>query len=446
MKSLFISVILFPAFCFAQEAKRESIALTVYNNDLGVVRDVRSFDLTKGQSQIRLVDVPAQIDATSVKITALKHPQNFEVLEQNFEYDLISQEKILNKFIDKPITLTNDKGERIEGTLLASQHLQVSLSSPSGILLIPNISQYRISVPNLPGGLITRPTLLWDVTSSTTLSNEPLEVLYQTSGISWHAEYIASLSDDEKSIDLTGWASIDNKCGATFENARVKLVAGDVNAVTPQPTIRRKTFAMMAADETASVQERILAEYHLYDLGRSTTIKDNEIKQLSLLNASNITATKHYTYHGDKNVEVTYDVMNSTTNNLGMPLPAGTIRMMKKDKDGTSQFIGEDRITHTPRDEKITIKTGNAFDLLGERTVTESKNNEHSTRQTIVLLVKNRKKESVTIDAIENVGGNAEIIKSSMEYEKKNANEIIFHVPVSAGSVQKVEFTVLQTW
>jgi hypothetical protein len=448
-KHLLILSLFFAVPLFAQEAKRESIALTVYNNNLGVVRDVRLFDIAKGKSEIKLLDVPSQIDPTTVKITASKHPKDVGILEQNFEYDLINQEKLLEKYIDKQISLTDDKGNRTDGTLLSSQGGQITLSSPTGILMFPNTNQYRISVPNLPEGLITRPTLIWTVNSSSSLSQEPLEVLYQTSGISWHAEYIVALADDDKSLDLTGWVSIDNKCGATFENAKLKLVAGSLNrAPAPRPAYRKSNE--MVGDATISsymIQERGLFEYHLYDLGRQVTIKNNEVKQLSLLEADKVKAEKIYTYRGGRNAEVSIKFENTVNNNMGMPLPEGVVRVMKKDKDGSFEFVGEDRIQHTPRDEKITLKVGDAFDLLGERVVTDSKSlGDRSSKETIQITLKNRKDEDVVIDADENVGYNWEITNKSMDYEKKNANEIVFHVPVKARGEQKVEYTILRNW
>jgi hypothetical protein len=447
MKKYILLLLLVASPLFAQEAKRESVALTVYNNNLGVIRDVRLFDLKKGQAEVRLLDVPALIDPTTVKITAPKHPKDVSIIEQNFEYDLVNQEKLLEKYIDKQVILTDDKGNRTDGTLLSSEGGQITLSSTTGITMFPNLAQYRISVPNLPEGLITRPTLIWTVSSASSLLNEPLEVLYQTSGISWHAEYIAALSDDDKSLDLTGWISIDNKCGASFENAKLKLVAGSLNRVAPPQIYDRKTANMNGGFVlNPEVEERGLFEYHLYDLGRSVTIKNNEVKQISLLEADKVKAEKHYTYRGARNAEVTIDFKNSKDNNMGMPLPEGIIRVMKKDKDGSSEFVGEDRIQHTPRDEKIIVKVGDAFDLLGERTVTDSKRGDHSSQQTISINLKNRKDEDVVIDVVENLGSNWDITKSSMDYEKKNAYEIVFHVPIKAQSEKKVEYSVLRTW
>ena len=448
-KYLLILTLFVSPSLFAQEAKRESIALTVYNNNLGVVRDVRLFDLKKGLSEVKLLDVPALIDPTTVKITASKHPKDVGILEQNFEYDLVNQEKLLEKYIDKQISLTDDKGNKTDGMLLSSQGGQITLSSPSGILMFPSTTQYRISVPNLPEGLITRPTLIWNVNSSSSLTQEPLEVLYQTSGISWHAEYIAALADDDKSLDLTGWVSIDNKCGATFENAKLKLVAGALNRATRNVMQGGMSkFALSEINVAPQFEERGLFEYHIYDLGRQVTIKNNEVKQISLLEADKVKSEKTYTYRGGRNAEVTIKFENTEKNNMGMPLPEGIVRVMKKDKDGSFEFVGEDRIQHTPRDEKITLKVGDAFDLIGERVVTDSKNNgDRTSRETIQITLKNRKDEDVTIDAVETMGyNNWEVIKQSMDFEKKNANEIVFHVPVKARSEQKVEYTVVRTW
>jgi hypothetical protein len=288
------------------------------------------------------------------------------------------------------------------------------------------------------------------VNAASALTQEPLEVLYQTSGVSWHAEYIAALADDDRSLDLTGWVSIDNKCGATFENAKLKLVAGKLNQATRTRNYGGKAYSLQTSDQAFDMpfEERGLFEYHIYDLGRSTTIKNNEVKQLSLLEADKVKAEKIYTYRGARNAEVSIRFENTQKNNMGMPLPEGIVRVMKKDKDGSFEFVGEDRIQHTPRDEKITLKVGDAFDLLGERTILDSRSTgDRSSKETIQITLKNRKDEDVTIDVVENMGYNTwEVITKSMDYEKKNAAEIVFHVPVKARSEQKVEYTVLRNW
>ncbi|HWF43405.1 MAG TPA: DUF4139 domain-containing protein, partial [Candidatus Kapabacteria bacterium] len=371
------------------------------------------------------------------------------VVEQNFEYDLVSQSKLLEKYIDKTISVTDDKGTKTEGTLLAVEDDKLTLATASGIVMLPNLSRYTMSVPQVSGGLITKPTLIWKLESARDFSSEPLEVLYQTGGMTWHTEYIAALSDDDNTLDLTGWVSIENTSGASFPDAKLKLVAGSLNRVTPPPrpmngagnaTVRQ----FMNAPQ---FQEHGMFEYHVYDLGRQTNINNDETKQISLLTANRVGAEKHYTYEGGKTVAVTIGFTNSEANHLGIPLPMGIVRVMKRDKDGSLEFVGEDRIDHTPRDEKITLHVGNAFDLTGDRKITSEQSlGSNANEQTIEITLKNHKDQDVTIDAVEDLGTNWEITKSSMDYEKKDASTIVFHVPVKSRGEQKVTYTVQHRW
>ena len=426
---------------------RKSVAITVYNNDLGVVRDVRTFDIHKGTSKVQLRDVPTRIDPTTVKITDLDHPNAVDVLEQNYEYDLVSQSKLLSKYIDKTISVTDDKGVKTEGTLLAVEDDKLTLSTPNGIEMLPNLSRYTISVPELAGGLITKPTLIWKLQSTRAFTNEPLEVLYQTAGMSWHAEYIAALSDDEKTLDLTGWVSVDNHSGATFSDAKLKLVAGALHRATSPSLYPSGPQFFGAGRPPPQFQERPLFEYHIYDLGRQTNLKNDEVKQISLLTANGVGDEKRYTYEGGKNVAVTVSFENSKANHLGIPLPMGIIRVMKRDKDSSLEFVGEDNIDHTPKDEKITLHVGDAFDLVGNRQVTSSRTiGPQESEQTVQITLRNHKDQDVTIDAVENLGENWEITQHSMDYEKRNANTIVFHVPVKANGETKVTYTVQSHW
>ena len=428
---------------------RQSVAVTIYNNDLGVVRDVRKFNITKGTGELRMRDVPSRIDATTVKITDLDHPKDIEVVEQNYEYDLVSQRKLLEKYLDKSIAVTDDKNVRTEGTLLAVENDKLTLMTSTGIVMLPNLARYTMSVPTLSGGLITKPTLIWKINSSRQLSQEPLEVLYQTGGMTWHTEYIAALADDEKSLDLTGWVSVDNTSGASFPDAKLKLVAGALHQVSP---LRKAngiygSAVMAQAVSVPQFEEHGMFEYHVYDLGRQTDINNNEVKQISLLTADNVSADKHYTYEGGTSVAVTIAFQNVEANHLGIPLPMGTIRVMKRDKDGLLEFIGEDHIDHTPRDEKLTLHVGNAFDLTGEREVTNSESlGSNSNEESVAITLKNHKDEDVTIDAVENLGSNWEVTLSSMPYEKKNGYTVVFHVPVKARGEAKVTYTVRHHW
>lgn len=425
-----------------------SIAITVYNNDLGVVRDVRKFNIKDGTSEVRMVDVPSKIDPTTVKITDLNHPKDLDVLEQNYEYDLVSEQKLLEKYVDNAIELTSSTGRKISGTLLSADGGKVMVQIDSGILMLPNLANYSLNAPRLPGGLITKPTLVWELKSTRALSNEPLEVLYQTGGMKWHAEYIAALSDDEKSLDLTGWVSIENNSGASFPDAKLKLVAGSPHMVTPPKRTKADMMFGGAAQAAApQLEEHAMFEYHVYDLGSKTTINNDEVKQISLLTANGVGAEKRYTYEGGKDVAVTIGFQNSEANHLGIPLPMGVIRVMKRDNDGSLEFIGEDRIEHTPHDEKLTLHVGNAFDLVGDRQVTSSHTiGEHESEETVEITLKNHKDQDVTIDAVENLGTDWEIISHSMDYEKRNANSIVFHVPVKANGEQKVTYTVQHRW
>jgi hypothetical protein len=430
---------------------RESVAVTVYNNNLGVVRDVRRANVNKGTNEIRLRDVPSQIDPTTVKITSPKHPDAVGVIEQNYEYDLVNQYKLLEKYIDQTINVIDEKGTTISGTLLAVEMEKLTLQTGNGITMLPNLTRYSINVPKLPAGLITKPTLVWKLESDQNLSNEPLEVLYQTGGISWHAEYVAALSEEDKKLDLTGWVSVENTSGATFENAKLKLVAGSINRATPPPMPMYDMVYKESMGRAASVapqfEERGMFEYHLYDLGRQTTLQNNQVKQIALLEANGVNATKKYSYRGGRNVEVTVEFENKQTNNMGMPLPEGIVRVMKKDKDGSLEFVGEDRIKHTPRDETITLKVGDAFDILGERVITDSRNlGQYSNQQTVEITLKNRKDTDEKIEIVENVGTNWEVIRKSHEFTKKDAQTIVFPVTVKARSEQKVTYTILYSY
>jgi hypothetical protein len=454
---LVCTIMLLGSNAFAQQKEvttdnRESVAVTVYNNNLGVVRDVRKANIDKGTNEIRLRDVPSQIDPTTVKITSPKHPNAVGVVEQNYEYDLVNQYKLLEKYIDQQINVIDEKGTTISGTLLAVEMDKLTLQTGNGITMLPNLTRYSINVPKLPAGLITKPTLVWKLESDAQLANEPLEVLYQTGGMSWHAEYVAALSDDDKKLDLTGWVSVDNTSGATFENAKLKLVAGSINRATPPPMpmydrAYKESMGRVASAVAPQFEERGMFEYHLYDLGRQTTLQNNQVKQIALLEANGVNATKKYSYRGGRNVEVTVEFENKQANNMGMPLPEGIVRVMKKDKDGSLEFVGEDRIKHTPRDETITLKVGDAFDMLGERAITDSRNlGQYSNQQTIEITLKNRKDTDEKIEIVENVGTNWEVIRKSHDFTKKDATTIVFPVTVKARSEQKVTYTILYSY
>jgi hypothetical protein len=448
---LLLSGILIPFLTrdtLAQE--RKDISVTVYNSNLGVVKDVRSFDLPKGRSDLKINDVAQLIDATSVKIKF-----DGEVIEQNYQYDLVSLDKILDRYIDKDIQLISDKGDLIEGTLLSVYGSQVVLKKKDGgLLMLPSIAPYRISVGALPEGLITKPTLqcLFDTKKA---GNQNVELTYQTGGMNWHAEYVATLDKDDKTMDLNAWVSIQNNSGVTYPDAKLKLIAGDVNRV--QNAVRalynRASGVMMEAKAAPQFQENALFEYHSYALQRQTTIANNETKQISLFEKENIKVIKKYTFdisqyvsdgENDK-VAVTIEFENKENNNLGVPMPKGKVRIYKPDGK-TLEFIGEDQIDHTPKDEKVTLKIGDAFDVVAKEITTDNIQITNKVREiTYKTTIKNRKTEDVTVEVKKYVGNNWDVKKKSMNYEKIDAETILFKVPVPAGSEKEVTYTIRYT-
>ena len=435
---------------FSQSADQKSVSVTVYNQNLGVVKDVRTLDLTAGKSQIKITDVAQQIDPTSVHINL-----DGEVLEQNYQYDLVSLDKILRKFVNQNIRLIGENNDIVEGKLLSAVGGQIVIQkSEGGLIMLPNVNKYRFSVDYLPKGLITQPTLVWDVNSNSS-GKQDVDVSYQTSGMNWHAEYVAVLNKDDDALDLNSWVSIDNKSGATYKNAKLKLVAGDINLVQNMNAPRQEGVYMMKSSTVndQQFQEQQFFEYHIYNLQRPTTISDNETKQISLFEAAGVPANKKYFYgsasnrwnwnqSGQKKVAVIIEFENNEKYGLGIPMPKGKVRVYKSDGESL-EFVGEDLIDHTPNKEKVKLKIGDAFDIVADEVQTENK--QISTKvweQEYEITFKNRKKEDINIDVERNLGTNWEILKSSVDYKKKDAFTINFNVPVKADSETKLTFRV----
>jgi len=429
----FISIVL-----FGQEQK--SVSLTAYNNNLGVVREIRNINLQKGTAAITLTDVAELIDPTSVHIKL-----NANVLEQNYQYYLVSLDKVLKKYINQNIQLLSSNGELIEGKLLSSFGNQIVLQKNNGgLIMIPNVDKYTFSVNSLPEGLITKPSLIWMVESKQAGAQEA-EITYQTRGINWHAEYVAVLNKDDSALDLNSWISLENQSGASYKNAKLKLVAGDVNIVQPQPRFSGIKKDFMMAEAAHQFQEQEFFEYHIYDLQRPTTISNNETKQISLFEAAGIKASKKYlysNYRGNNKIAVSIEFDNSEKNNLGMPFPKGKVRVYKSDGKST-EFVGENFIDHTPKNEKIQLKIGDAFDLIGEEVQKENiRISDKVYEQVWEIKLKNRKSENVVIDVERFLGSNWEIKNSNMEYIKKDAQRIVFQAPVKTNSETIIKYTV----
>lgn len=427
--------------------EQKSVSVTVYNNNLGVVKDIRMFDVSKGLSTISLTDVAQLIDPTSVHIKF-----DGSVLEQNYQYDLVSMSKILQKYIDNDVQLIGKSGELIEGKLLSSYGSQIVLQKDdSGLLMIPNINEYRFSVASLPDGLKTKPTLVWTINSNKS-GRQDVEVTYQTNGMNWHAEYVALLNEDDTALDLNSWVSIENNSGTTYKDAKLKLIAGDVNMVSSQKNVfvdglRREVAATTMADEQFA--EQAFFEYHIYHLQRPATVANNETKQISLFEAENVKAEKKFYYksrnygsrEGNK-VSVIIEFNNSEKSGLGVPMPKGKVRVYKSDGESV-EFIGEDLIDHTTKKEDVKLTIGEAFDVVVDEKQTENRKiTDKVYERAWEITFKNRKDEDIVVDVEKYLGFGWEVLSSSLDVDKKDAQTITYKVPVKADDETVLEVKV----
>jgi hypothetical protein len=421
------------------------VAVTVYNENLGVVKDQRSFAIASGVSELRFADVAASIDPTSVHLRPLGRSA-VDILWQDYRFDLVSTEKLLEKYLDQQVEVAMKDDEVKRGTLLSADPGAIVLQEAGGGLLLLSRAEVRqVSLRELPKGLLTRPTLVWRLKAASG-GTQPLEVSYMTGGMSWHAEYVAVLDDAASSLGLQGWASVENRSGATFPDAKVKLVAGTVHrAPAPRPPIRPDMMAegvMMAK----GMEAREFFEYHLYEVPTRATLAQNEVKQLGLLQADNIRSTKKYTYDGaadPKRVNVTVEFENTDAVGLGMPLPAGVVRVFQRDRDGSLELAGEDRIEHMPRGETIRVNVGAAFDIAAERKQADYRQvTPRVIEQTFEIVLRNRKKEPVEVTVVEHAWGDWEIVKSSHPAKKKDASTIEFTVRCAPDAPLTLTYTL----
>jgi len=451
----------------AASAKAGGVDITVYNQNVALVKDKRTLALKSGTNEVRFADVAAQIDPTSVQFNSLTDPSGTRVIEQNYAYDIVGSQKILQKYLDQNISLVTEDGTKYSGKLLSGAD-DVILQGDDGQVTTVKLARVReVKFPQLPGGLITKPTLIWLVNSSRD-GNQDTQVTYMTNGINWKANYVAVVNKDDSAMNLNGWVTIDNQSGATYEDANLKLVAGDVRRVTPQPAAR--DGALFAAPTAAPKSEQQFTqqdffEYHLYSLQRPTTIQNRETKQIEFTNAANVGISKIFVYDGagqfrfygypiidsgygrstETKVATMLEFKNAEQNKLGIPLPKGTLRVYKADADGGNQFIGEDNIDHTPKDEMIRLNIGNSFDIVGERTQTKfNKISDKVIEETFQIKIRNHKKEAVEVRAVERLyrWSNWQITQTTQDYNKLDAQTIEFRVKVAPDGEGVVTYTV----
>jgi hypothetical protein len=435
--------------------QQRDLMVTIYNGNLGLVKDVREAKLPTGAHEVQFMDVAALIDPTSVHLKSLTDPAGLKILEQNYEYDLLSSQKLMEKYVGRKVQLFNSDGTHHDATLLATNGPVFEIN---GEIHLGHLG--RVVLPSLPENLVAKPTLVW-LLSNQTARPHRVEASYLTSGITWKADYVMVINAADNRSDLTGWVTIDNKSGATYGNAALKLVAGDVNRAQDRQR-GAQILEVAARAATASQATREFAsegffEYHLYTLDGRTTIKDNQTKQLTLMAATDVPIQKQLIYYGaeeyyrnaygmpvsNQKVAVYLELKNSKENRLGVPLPKGKVRVYKADSSGSQQFIGEDWIDHTPKDEQVKIKMGQAFDVVGERTQKEWRKLGGSLFEVEwEISLRNHKKEDQTVTVIEPVPGDWQVLSSTHRYEKVESHTLKYEIAVPKEGSVKLTYRV----
>lgn len=446
----------------SQAGDRKAVSITVYNSDFGLVREVRDLKgLPNGPVALEFRDVASTIQPQTVAVKALNDPAAFSVLEQNYRFDLLTPETLLEKYVGRNVRAyryheATGKEDVTDARLLSVANGAILQIGSEITFNYPG----RLAFPELPPNLIARPTLVWLVDSRA--ADQSIEVTYLAQAMSWSADYVLILDEKEASAGLVGWVTLVNNSGTSYRNAALKLVAGDVNRVQPEAYGGARMKAMpMASAPAPAFREEGLLEYHLYTLERPTDVLDKEQKQVTLLEASGlgiekklIFAGQEYWYQGrhgelvrNQKVGVYLDFQNSTQNHLGMPLPRGTIRVYKADKGGAKQFVGEDAIDHTPRDERVRIKAGEAFDVVADRKqMSWSSLGDCGAESAWSIEVRNHKDEDVRVEVREPAGGDWQIIKSSHPAEKDDARNLHFDVPVPKRGKSQLAYTIRVRW
>ena len=445
---------------------QQEVAVTIYNEQLALVKDSRTIKLGNGFNRLAFREVSAQMRPETALLRSINHPKGFRLIEQNFDFDLLTPQKLLEKYVGKNVRIVKTHPttgeERIEEATV--------LSVNNGVVLrvgnrIETGYPGRIIYDKVPENLRDRPTLVISLESGTS-KQQDLQLSYLTGGLGWKADYVAELDESDSYVDLTGWVTLTNQSGATYRNAKLQLVAGDVNQVKQDmQRVRRSDVMMesMAAKSTPAMVEEGLFEYHLYTLQRPTTISNNQTKQVSLLSATKIPVNKEFLLQGQNHyyrgsygqigkklkVGVFVDFENKEASNLGMPLPKGIVRVYKNDKSGNAQFIGEDRIDHTPKNEKIKLKLGDAFDVTADKKQTNFKKStsigkyKYAHTSGFEIVLKNAKEEAVEVVVREPIPGDWKMISESHEHEKVAAGTAEWKINVPAEGKTTLNYEVL---
>ena len=452
---------------------QQALAVTIYNDNLALVKDQREVNLPKGDLDLAFQEVSAKIRPETALLRNITAPAGFWISEQNFDFDLLTPAKLLEKYVGQTVTIITEKPNPDSAGAKEIREQAEVLATNNGVVLkfadrIETSIPGRIVFSKVPENLRARPTLVINLHSPIDKAQK-LELSYLTSGLSWRADYVANLAPDEKTVDLSGWVTLTNQSGASYPNALLQLVAGDVNRVRDQPQPTQFAQPMLLGRSKSAVpemKEESLFEYHLYTLDRPTTLKENQTKQVALLTASQVPIRKEFllkgeSYYyqsqygelGDKlKVGVFVEFENKTETHMGMPLPKGTVRVYKRDSEGRSQFVGEDSIDHTPKNELVRLKLGDAFDITARRKQTDFKSlgRQGQWRNVYELAfeveLKNAKKEPVTVSVLEPIYGDWDMIQNSHPFTKEAASAAKFKVDVPAEGSATLTYRVKVKW
>jgi hypothetical protein len=451
----------------ATEKDQTDVSVTVYNSNLALVRDVRQVRLEPGVLPLRFEDVAASIMPATVHFRSLTDPAKLSVVEQNYEYDLLDPQKLLQKYVGREITLVQRETDAGSTQWVETKALLLSDNNGPvwkiGNEIVTGMAAESYRFPDLPDNLYSRPTLIWTL-DSRGAGAQQIEASYLTNNMNWSADYVLTVGRDEKTADLDGWVTLVNNSGASYHDAKLQLVAGEVHRIPQAEAVLRDMVVKEMSAPTAkpAFEQEAFSEFHLYTLGRRTSIENNESKQVSLLSKTNIPVEKYLSVEGQpyyfrnpqgmgnaipQPVRVFYRFRNDEKSGLGVPLPAGTVRVYQADPKGAIEFGGEDTIQHTPKDEALRIYVGNAFDVVCERKQTDYKklaSNLYELEYEITL--RNHKDSAVDVEVREPVGGDWDILNANYKWTKLNAGTIGFQVPVDKDGTAILDYRVRVKW
>jgi len=442
------------------------LAVTVYNSNLALVRDVRNLQLARGTADLHFMDIAATVNPSTVHFRSITEPDRVTVLEQNYEYDLLEPEKLLRKYVGRDVTLVRTRqtaGGSVEETVTARllSYNNAPVWQMNG-QIVTGLHADSMRFPELPGNLYSRPTLIWTIDNGGAARHR-VEASYLAGNLSWNADYVLTVARDDRTGDLDGWVTLQNGSGTSFRNASLQLVAGNLNRVRQAfNNVMADQAKALRAEAAAPMQQEAFSDYHLYTLGRKTTINNAETKQVSMLGATGFPVRKRYVVDGQAfyyrnahhpgsplkdDVAVYYQLKNEERGGLGVPMPSGVVRVYQADSRGGLQFVGEDRIDHTPKDETLNLKIGTAFDVVCERKQTDFEKvatNVYDVEYEITL--RNHKAMPITVEVNEPIGGTWRMLQSSFGWTKTDAWAAQFLVPVAADGTAVLKYRVRVTY